>query len=469
MEPNEESVVAGPDINHIHQQPHDLDVLSHHLEARASSRPVTIMDIPDEILIKIFGLVKDWQPDKIFYLQQCPPSIECVKDVMNLRLTCRRFHNCSSHLLIDLVSVELNSESLLRLQEISNHPLIRKGIAVVQVVLHFYDSGLADDIVAFTSYNRDRLHLHTQKLEDQIGMYLDQFKREAVIGDVKKSKAVVDSWRNFVLRWPQGPTNKYDQSCRAIIRTAHRKYRQLFADQEKMRKDSIFVRAVATAFLKMPIATRLELRAAKPFREPEYYVSHAAETKTLKQMMLFPTKWQEIGEHNVHNLGQPPAEVLVKLPVAIHEAGGFLNGLDICFPLVTDFSTLKPSQEDRHKLSVAMQRLKVLTFRPQPEKEESSFANMHTRKSVVGLIDFFSALTDTQSLEHIDAHVWYIEILSPWSFSFFRTCSLNGTWPGQHLRFFSLEPRLSRYCRPGAILSSAICADSVSAHNSYIS
>jgi hypothetical protein len=66
------------------------------------------MDMPDEVLVQIFEHVKDWQPDEFFYTQQ-NPSIVGISEIMSLRLTCQRFHNASSHLLLDLVRVELNS------------------------------------------------------------------------------------------------------------------------------------------------------------------------------------------------------------------------------------------------------------------------------------------------------------------------------------------------------------------------
>jgi hypothetical protein len=318
-----------------------------------------------------------------------------------------------------------------RLDEISRHPIIRKGIVAVRVVLHFYDSVLADDILAFAGYNHHKLREITKSLEIEIVYCSNKLDTcpEVVIDAANKAKAILDSWRNFVLGTPDNPASEDDWSHRMIIRKAHEKYRQLFADQERMRKDGVFVRDVAAAVARMPIATRLELHNMHmdSHRGPSYYVDHATDTETLIRMMLLPTGLQE---SVLHDLGQPPVEMFVKLPIAIHEAGRFLNALDICLPPVQDYSILATSQEDCQDLSAALQRLKIFTFHPQPRAQSYEW-DPRELGQVENLGIFFATLTNTKSIEHIDVNLWDVDGLS-----LFDMCSINDIWPWQHLRFF---------------------------------
>lgn len=124
---------------------HALGALS-----RVFLRSLSIMDLPDEILLGIFRLVEDidWE----LHAEICLHVDR--KDIKNVRLVCRRFSNLSSELLVRRVRISPSEASLARLDAISRHPTISKGVCIVRVVLHLYNPALRDT-VSFLTYHAE--------------------------------------------------------------------------------------------------------------------------------------------------------------------------------------------------------------------------------------------------------------------------------------------------------------------------
>jgi hypothetical protein len=129
--------------------------------SRPTLRPLHILDLPDELLIKISGYVKGWEP----HGRSLSESGGGVREIKTLRLTCKRFCNISTHLLIHFVRVELNPSSLSRLENISRHPAISRGVQGVRVNLHFCSSVLTEDIWAFGNFNVEKFREMNEFLE----------------------------------------------------------------------------------------------------------------------------------------------------------------------------------------------------------------------------------------------------------------------------------------------------------------
>jgi hypothetical protein len=121
--------------------------------SRPTLRPLKLLDMPDEVLIKIFEDIKGWTGNMAPFYELGNMG----EDVKNLRLTCRRFCSTSSDLLLRFVRVELNPSSLSQFEEISRHPTISNGVRCVRVVLPLYNATLAQDISTFAQHNAQEL------------------------------------------------------------------------------------------------------------------------------------------------------------------------------------------------------------------------------------------------------------------------------------------------------------------------
>jgi hypothetical protein len=111
-----------------------------------------MLDLPNELLRLIFQSVKgvvgdfydydDDDEDQIRYSGQWAANTASIK---NIRLTCRRFHANSSHLLIHRIDVSLTEQSLARLEDIVRHSLIGKGVTTVRIDARFYADNFGRD------------------------------------------------------------------------------------------------------------------------------------------------------------------------------------------------------------------------------------------------------------------------------------------------------------------------------------
>ena len=319
------------------------------LRSRPSLRPLTILDMPDEILVQVSEYVKGWTPDPRYGTFMYSQG---VSEIKNLRLTCWRFCNVSSHLLLPLVRVELNSASVARLDTISKHPTISKSVRAVRVVVDYYDYELAKDIALFAEFSAYNLRERTDLTE---AMAKDD-SVESNLELIRKSRELENSWTSFAADTVGDAALTANLRGIDLLRRAHDEYRSRTADQTQVYKNGAFVRSVATAIGQMPLATRLE------FREFEFGAGRWKLTGSFREgdddyylwQMLLPMRWH-VGRQWA--LGTPHADVLVDLPIAVHETGTMLKGLDLEISSLPDpHESFSPA--DMRKVSMAVQQVK---------------------------------------------------------------------------------------------------------------
>lgn len=129
------------DLEEVVKTFEDLQAEARHLfELRARSlrqREKSIMDLPTEVLLSIF---KNFRPPIDFSTiplegRNDEPDVETIKSI---RLTCFRFCQISSHLLIGRLSVSPDMASLDRSERVSSHPEISRGELILSLDLKCY-------------------------------------------------------------------------------------------------------------------------------------------------------------------------------------------------------------------------------------------------------------------------------------------------------------------------------------------
>lgn len=142
--------------------------VSHMVAWRATVRPLKVVDLPNEILAMIFANFEDVPVPKI-QVDNAPsddvplPSPD-VATIKNIRLTCRAFCDVGSRFLLPLVDISFTPSSIHRLEEISNHPTISKGVRIIRIYAGTYGPAL-DNLDQFCS--RTLFRLRTLRLEFQ--------------------------------------------------------------------------------------------------------------------------------------------------------------------------------------------------------------------------------------------------------------------------------------------------------------
>jgi hypothetical protein len=355
--------------------------------SRPHLRNLNILDLPDEILLEIFEHVED--------LKFHPPYSELLyyvdegrEDIRNTRLVCRRFCNVNSQLLVRLVRVNPNKASLARLEEISRHPTIVKGVRVVRVVLHFYNSSFTD------RYNF--VQHHADELEGQINMYedskmweLDKIPEQTALEMIAKGRAVLSTLDRLLSAEDGGRCSKRDKNHRVRIADLHRKYLKLLEDQASLIEGGQFARAVGCAMARMPGARRLDFGDAGFQSLNRQLITEGDIWGALYRLMLQPVTAYDARKNE---LELPSYQYIVRVTDAVRSAGALLDRIDIKLSTVGSPGGLVPVPDARTEFSSGMKQMKEFSFK---------FGGCLEEREPDDLKEFLSACVDTSSLRKL--------------------------------------------------------------------
>ncbi|ROW01041.1 hypothetical protein VSDG_02855 [Cytospora chrysosperma] len=422
-----------------------------HLSSHSPSQ-LNILSLPDELLVEIFETVKLYKPANGARNVSFASS---SGDIANTRLVCRRFAACSSHLLVHHVRVEgMNPESLERLEAISRHPTIGKGVRIVRLVAKFYTPRLANDLRQFAAYAVNtafaaafRYKEAFEEEERQVDMddpeEVERIgRREEECAEVMENvRAVLKTWcragidqtedvtgsSNADLDKPDeayvtlqrrnsgGKDEMEEARNLQLLHLAHGLYRLRYRKQEKLRRDGAFVHRFAAAMARMPRAKELEIHDFEhndddDDNEDEEDGGHERDVlpgdpyaglldiDTITQ----PMSWSEATDRD---LGDPPVELLFRLPTAIQKVGARLDRIAVqtttCaehyYPLLR-----RASAQDALDLSTAISKMRLRSFIFLHQRELKPRVR---RTPSQGDIDAFGALiaamTNSDALERL--------------------------------------------------------------------
>ncbi|ROV87337.1 hypothetical protein VMCG_10699 [Cytospora schulzeri] len=416
---------------------------------------LNILSLPDELLVEIFDAVKTYRPANGAKHISFASSSE---DIANTRLVCRRFAACSSHLLVHHVRVEgINPESLERLEAISQHPTIGKGVHIVRLVAKYYTPRLATDLRKFAGYAVNTVFGQSLRYKEAFEeeerqtdmddpdeverLDIRQEKCAAVMENVKAvlktwSRASIDRTENG-LRFSNNDSNKPDQEYMILQRRnsgerdeveearhmrllhlAHALYRLRFNKQEKLRRDGAFIHRFAAAMARMPRAKGLEIHDFEHNDDedqdeyerdvfPDDPYAGLLDIDSITQ----PMSWSEATDRE---LGDPPVELLFRLPVAIQKVGARLDRIAIqtttCaehyYPLLK-----KANVRDILDLGMAISSMKLKNFIFLHQAESKPRVRRAPSQEDVDAFDYLiTAMTNSDALERL-----WVRLDSGWS------------------------------------------------------
>lgn len=327
-----------------------------------------VLGLPDELLAKIFECLAGrptledattHHPDRKY--GSGDPNIGLA------RLTCRRFRDTSSHLLLYRVSVHLTPASLQRLETISQHPTIGKGVRSVRVNLSYYDRVLAHDFTIFARQVSQYMH-------DRFGARVNPQRARDFRGGAAMVQVCQMHWalRGVSLDRPEAP-DEDDHAYRELARVAHAYYKESWLEQESIVRDG-YAGAVASAVARMPFAHGVEFCAANTFAFPEMdkqthiqlpfvraskegeFRDLARECRPLFSLLALPSTWTEI---STEPISPPPYQLPLALLLAFKEAGIRPRSLILDLPFCDDMSCWNLSHEQLEDVNVLGQRIEV--------------------------------------------------------------------------------------------------------------
>lgn len=408
-----------------------------------SYSPRNILSLPNELLIGIFSAVKAYNPGNKAHHTSFASSSE---DIANVRLVCRRFAACSSDLLVHYVRLNgINSESLEKLEAISKHPIIRNGVHIVRLVTQFYTSAYANDVRRFAWYAVNRVFGQALQFKEDLKEAEDGdtegigTRREQAAVVLAKVKAILKTWGRVSLDGMQDAIgswsidfDKSNQDCMALRRRnsgdpekseeerhlqllhiAHQLYRLRYQDQERLRQNDAFIDRFAAAMARMPKAKGIEFH---DFQLPKYeslqqlgdagqgdsFLPGIDEYAGLVDIdsLVQPASWEEATDRQI---GEPPVELLLRLPIAIHQAGARLDRISMqtntCaehyYPLFE-----KVGMNDFISLGTAINRMNLKSFIFLHQEEMRPRVRQTPSPEEIDAFDsFISAMTNSGGLE----------------------------------------------------------------------
>ncbi|KAJ0103762.1 hypothetical protein J7T55_001218 [Diaporthe amygdali] len=350
-----------------------------------------IFKLPDEVLIKVFEDVRG----DLHVLQDGNPI--GINDIKNLRLTCRRFCDASSHLLLHRQDVSLTTPSLEHFDEVSRHPTISKGIRAIRLTLYHpvTTKSLRDFLYEFVGILDHQDEMDCSSIKNS----LDWIKRHKSAGfggilradlsqlynNLNKRSKVVLSCTKFLR----------DEELQAdevrIMETLCQLYSQLTNEQEALLKDGNFATRVAEARARMPNATELLITECIAFDQVNGFFRKRG----------LPQCWAT----DSVPLPKQALELLYELPLAIARSGNSLAQLRIRLDPHIEHKLRLSKQETRDLLNAAGD-LRLLEIDCQ-----------------MGMKGFRTKKEPSKKL------VQHIERLSPGTYIFLNeVCLLSGVW-----------------------------------------
>ncbi|KAF5879480.1 uncharacterized protein Bfra_006688 [Botrytis fragariae] len=405
------------------------------LSRRGIVQQPRLFKLSDELLGLILGFLAEPQlcePLPTIYLQSRAKRrqrneefIESVKAIQSLRFVCRRICNVSSVFLLPTVRVELSAQSLARLDMISRHPTIGKGVRTVRVITRCLDRMPIDSFENFRHHKSEYLSealdgVVSDDEGEEFRMSCELYRRYILNGSGNSINESILHNGPFVFDGSDGIIT--DKNLRQIFWSkAYGRYKYLHAEQEILSEEGVFLEGVGTAVARMPRATTLHLcdRGGDDFYD---YNPHPRLYSTSKLLFdyyenedvliddIIKSKLFGGEDENNSYLGtdtswnSPSAQILLRLPGAIHKAGRSLENICIEIECPSDHRTLA-SFEDFQELSAATQRLKQFTFYCTYDEDDEDEDDQWTPTELDGLVKYLSAIVNTNALEKIDINL----------------------------------------------------------------
>lgn len=359
--------------------------------ARPMIRPLRITDLPDEILVQIFEQVRGWEEDdmdsmvigdKVFvgtegdednagsheylYDMKAEEFRDGIRNIEHIRLTCQKFCEISSHLLIPSLYVEMQPQSVARLEAISQHPTIGPGVRTVRALLHYYDARQAGDIGFFGLHGYAMVETMLAGLRYMTPENMSEEHRQTLLNAGEAAAQAFDSIFSREESSEEVEVEGDEQKRRhqSLLRRAHEEYRSRFEAQEALRRGGNFSRRVAAAMARMPVARRLEFHDIRYCAGESFQIERVEDDDHVFQMLLRPAEWFR---EKPHDTSGPPIEIMTELPIYLHRAGIQLATLTIDIQM-NRYTSLMDGDIDTTELSAAMQGLKLFKYRPKLDR-----------------------------------------------------------------------------------------------------
>lgn len=372
-----------------------------HKRIRPKIRPLNILDLPTELLFHIFKFVK-YEDIDCNYAAVGPFEAYAIYDI---RLTCHRFCEVSSSLLLHSLKVDTTPSTLAQLDEASRHPAFSKGVRHINLVLTpFYDSVLAHDFRAFARYQAAKLRGSVRLWNTTMAM-----GTEEMMQTTRQKGAVLAE------TWAQIAAGGVDPGEDDIISEAHKKYLRCYEDQQEY--FASLPRAIASAMARMPTAKclRIDSNSIAEYLSSSFSFepTDLEETDSLLQHLLEPMGWDDARKFELPP-SAPPLNLLGELLLHLQHYDVSLAAFDFFSPPLAIGSSTK-NDAIINELIVPpgpIKRLETVAFGPPMDMNDTSWKD-RTSEEWFNYRNFLGSLIHTKSLTNLFLDFSFMVTRSP--------------------------------------------------------
>ncbi|KAH9907291.1 hypothetical protein F4778DRAFT_721282 [Xylariomycetidae sp. FL2044] len=325
--------------------------ISRHHQHR--SKPLRIVDLPDEILLKIFGYLRMGEKYRFqyYYARPYTPNREKpISGTQSARLSCKRLCGPSSHFLLRTLIVDLTPASVHRLQSIAKNPVIAQGVTTVILHLGVYSPKAAESEIEFLREPRQRLaQFLTDNCEDECPKDL---------GAVEYGMEILNAL-NMIADPSQDEVDigkMYD--WRVMVSNAYWEYRRRGESQQAFLGDNRVVSLLAESFAGLPRVSKFWITDTRtyfivPVALPVSWTQVLRRQATLDQILTQPMDWSQAENHD---LGFPLSDMLIDATIAFTQRFTSLKTISICLTALGSPMRILTDEENR-SLELSTQHL----------------------------------------------------------------------------------------------------------------
>ncbi|EAW19534.1 uncharacterized protein NFIA_026080 [Aspergillus fischeri NRRL 181] len=356
--------------------------------SRAKIRPTTIVDLPADILLQIFGYFQDSRIGRRAQIDWRSPARGCEEDIARktaretirqIRLVCSLFNDLASPLLCPILRVDLDQESMNGAVELCKRPRIAQGVHAIQVGLQYRPEELVSDCSRFKDYFKLQLDEVAHRCDWLWGNESDDETegredlreyREAT----RNHDKVRSSWDAYFHSDESDENDENDDVAEAeadehmgILVRGYNEYCKKHEEQLQLITSGSFVTMLARCISQLPNTVTLGFTdEMEPLYDRNNWTILMRDMSLLPGMMSAALQWEKIDNlrHGNDLLTRDakltPARILFDLPVAIHKSGIKLRYLDLGpFPCRSSFSLLCPETVSNPTDSAAWSALRA--------------------------------------------------------------------------------------------------------------
>lgn len=402
------------------------------INKRNRPKPLEILDLPEELLTRIFEYVrgeKSVYEKDLYFFDFARTSTASIQQV---RLTCRRFYETSSHLLLDYIPVCLTRQSLARLDEVSRHPFLSKGVRAIKLSLvPFYDAVLASDIHAFAAYQASKLWEDVDRWE--------MFKSNVNLAPPNLSEDAITKANSLAQSWDEVAAQGVDttDADHILLTRAYEEYGKRYRDHKEMCES--LAQGIACAMMRMPTASWLNTDGYDSWREYiSCFLPNDLDTPdSLMEKLVMPLGgllgW---GDAQKYGLEPPPFNLISDLLLSIQQLGVTLKGLDLGTPPPADGISIVQTTQEESELHAAVRQLKAIQFHPRNNIWSREWTE-RPAEEWKPFIKFLTHLLHTESLQKIDLSFYFMGHDDPQPLLSMATLLLSFTWPNLKILHFN--------------------------------